>query len=86
MNETNEKKQDKEKRQRKQYAARGERSQKLMSFRLDIDLEGYLNAQGNKGRFINDLIRKARAAAIAANWVSEKYDDVRESQVDDYMA
>lgn len=34
------------------------RTQKMMSFRLDNDLAEWLNAQPNKGRYINLLIRK----------------------------
>lgn len=45
-------------RQRKAYAARGERSQKMMSFRVDNEVADWLNQQPNKGRYINNLIRK----------------------------
>lgn len=43
---------------RKAYAKKGERSQRIMSFRLDNELEDWLNQQPNKGRYINNLIRK----------------------------
>lgn len=42
---------------RKEYAAKGERSQRTMSFRLDNDLQDWLNCHTNKGRYINNLIR-----------------------------
>lgn len=47
------------KQERKQYAKRGERSQKMVTFRLDNDLVDYLENLPNKGRFINDCIRAA---------------------------
>lgn len=45
---------------RKQYAKRGEKSSKMLSFRIDSDNLAWLNTQPNKGRVINDLIAKAR--------------------------
>ena len=42
---------------RKQGRQRGQRTQKMASFRLDNDLEDWLNSQPNKGRYINTLIR-----------------------------
>lgn len=47
------------KQERKTYAKRGERSQKMVTFRLDLDLVDYLENLPNKGRFINDCIRQA---------------------------
>lgn len=47
---------------RKQYAKRGEKSSKMLSFRIDADNLRWLNTQANKGRVINDLIAKARNA------------------------
>lgn len=38
--------------------------QKMMSFRLDNDNVLWLESQPNKGRYINDLIRDARARAL----------------------
>lgn len=38
---------------------KGARTQKMFSFRLDLDLVEYLESQPNKGRFLNDLIREA---------------------------
>ena len=42
---------------RKTYGKRGEKTQKLIAFRCDIDLIDWLKAQANMGRYINDLIR-----------------------------
>lgn len=41
---------------RREYAKRGERSQKMVSFRLDNENANWLEMQGNKGRYINQLI------------------------------
>lgn len=46
---------------RKAYTARGEQSQRMMSFRLDLENIEYLKTKPNKGRFINELIAAARA-------------------------
>lgn len=51
-----------EKRLRKQ-AKRGEVTQKLMAFRLDLENVEYLNTIANKGRFINELIAREREKA-----------------------
>lgn len=45
---------------RKEYTARGESSQKMMSFRLDAENAEYLSTKPNKGRFINVLLARAR--------------------------
>ncbi len=45
---------------RKEYASRGERSQKMVSLRIDYDNLGWLNQQHNKGRYINELIAADR--------------------------
>ena len=45
---------------RKAYAARGETSQKMVTFRCDLDNIEWLNSKANKGRYINDLIAKDR--------------------------
>lgn len=34
----------------------GVRTQKMMSFKIDLDLIEYLNTKPNKGRYINELI------------------------------
>lgn len=45
-----------EKRVRKENIKRGERTQKMVTFRLDNDLREWLEIQRNKGRYINNLI------------------------------
>lgn len=45
---------------RKAYAANGERTQKMMSFRVDFENAEWLERQVNKGRYINDLIARDR--------------------------
>ena len=57
-------KQEKEEksRVRKAYAAKGERSQKMMSFRIDYENAEWLEQQENKGRTINNLLAQARGA------------------------
>lgn len=47
---------------RKAKAPRGERTQKAIGFRCDLDNIEFLQQQPNMGRFLNDLIRKARGA------------------------
>ena len=37
---------------------KGERTQKMMSFRVDCDLIEWLNQQRNKGRLINELLHQ----------------------------
>lgn len=49
--------QDEKKQERKAYAKRGQRSQKMTTFRLDNDLIEYLEREENKGRFINEALR-----------------------------
>lgn len=55
-------KKDKEEKEyiRKAYAPKGERSQKMMSFRVDNDNLDWLESQTNKGRYLNNLIAKDR--------------------------
>lgn len=43
--------------QERKKSPKGVRTQKMFSFRIDLDLVGYLESQPNKGRFINDLLR-----------------------------
>lgn len=50
---------------RKTPSANGSQSQKMMNFRLDLDLLQWLNTKPNKGRYINDLIRDDRDRAQA---------------------
>lgn len=45
---------------RKPRAKRGTREQKMMTFLLDNDNILWLESQPNKGRYINELIRKER--------------------------
>ena len=45
---------------RRAYSAKGERGQRMMSFRLDLDNIEYLNTKPNKGRYINELIARER--------------------------
>lgn len=47
-------------RTRRKYAKQGERSQKLIAFRLDLENEFWLSTQPNKGRYLNNLIRADR--------------------------
>lgn len=46
----------------------GERTQKMMSFRLDADLVAYLGAWANKGRLINELLRHAMQGRFGQKW------------------
>lgn len=50
-----EKEQPKE-RTRREYAKKGERNQKMVTFRLDNENREWLEQQPNKGRYINNLI------------------------------
>lgn len=50
---------------RKTPSANGSQSQKMMNFRLDLDLLDWLSTKPNKGRYINDLIREDRDRAQA---------------------
>lgn len=43
---------------RKEGRKRGTITQKMVSFRLDAELENWVNAQQNKGRYLNELIRQ----------------------------
>lgn len=47
---------EKEKQKRKERAQNGARTSKMMSFRVDGDLLGWLEKIANKGRLINDLL------------------------------
>lgn len=50
-------------RQERKKSPKGERTQKMFSFRLDLDLVDYLESQPNKGRFLNELIRQAKGGS-----------------------
>ena len=58
-----EQEQEPKKQERRVYAEKGTRSQKMMTFRIDLENIEFLDKQINKGRFINDLIVQARAQA-----------------------
>lgn len=45
-------------RQRKDNIKRGERTQKMMTFRADLDVADLLQRVTNKGRLINNLLRE----------------------------
>ena len=45
-------------RSRKQDIKRGVRTQKMMSFRCDKDVEEILSSVSNKGRLLNDLVKE----------------------------
>lgn len=45
----------------------GQVTQKMMSFRIDIELAVRLNQEPNKGRLINELLRKHYDEVDAAN-------------------
>lgn len=51
---------EKKERIKRKFAPKGERSQKMMSFRLDHENEYWLSTFPNKGRYINNLIRADR--------------------------
>lgn len=55
----NEEKETRE-RVRKAYAPKGERSQKMVTFRADLENIEWLERQPNKGRYINNLIAADR--------------------------
>jgi hypothetical protein len=55
-----EQKETQRERVRKIPTPNGSQSQKMMNFRLDLDLLDWLDSKPNKGRYINDLIRADR--------------------------
>ena len=60
---------------RKAYAPDGQKSQKMMAFRVDNDLLDWLNSQPNKGRYINELIRtdKKRQQSVSGATAHAKH-------------
>ena len=56
---------EKKERTRREYA-KGGSAQKMMSFRLDNELFDWLSTIANKGRLINDLLRKEKERCMAA--------------------
>lgn len=51
---------EKQKQERKSGRERGKVTQKVFSFRIDVEHLSWLELQANKGRYINDLIAKDR--------------------------
>lgn len=45
-------------RKKKENIKHGVRTQRMFNFRLDNDLQTWLNQQPNRGRYINNLIRE----------------------------
>ena len=66
---------DKKTQPRKAYAPDGQKSQKMMAFRVDNDLLDWLNSQPNKGRYINELIRtdKERQTSVSGATTHAKH-------------
>lgn len=62
-------KQEKETKERirRTYAKAGERSQKSITFRLDLENVEWLDQQPNKGRYINNLIAGDREKRSTGN-------------------
>lgn len=54
------KKLDDTERVRKSYAPRGQRGQKMLNFRCDLENWEYLQGIPNKGRWLNELIAQKR--------------------------
>lgn len=48
---------DKKERVRKAYSPKGQRGQKPMTFRIDLDNVEWLEKQPNKGRALNEALR-----------------------------
>ena len=66
---------------RKAYAQRGQRSSKMMSFRIDDQVARWLSHAANKGRLINELI---------ASWAKQQtwYDEdanPAENDIEEYL-
>lgn len=53
-------KEEDQKRVRKAYSPKGERGQKPMSFRIDLENLEWLERQANKGRAINEALEHYR--------------------------
>lgn len=59
---------------RKEYSRDGS-AQKMMSFRVDNDLLPFLSRSRNKGRYLNNLVRKAMEQALNdPDWNPEEMD------------
>lgn len=57
-------KKEEQERVRKAYSPKGERGQKLMSFRIDLDNLEWLDRQANKGRAINEALDYYRTTYV----------------------
>lgn len=57
-------KKEEQERVRKAYSPKGERAQKLMSFRIDLDNLEWLDRQANKGRAINEALDYYRTTYV----------------------
>jgi len=77
----NKKNENETERNRKEYAKKGERSQKMMCFRLDNDLETFLSTVKNKGRLINDLLHKY----FETKPMADPDADPGENDIEEYM-
>lgn len=67
-------KNEEKKRVRKAYSKNGS-AQTMMSFRVDNDLLKFLGLSKNKGRYINNLVRKAMEEAMNdPDWNPEEMD------------
>lgn len=69
-----------EKQARKERAKNGEKTQKMMSFRLDSENLEWLQGIKNKGRLINDLIKRRREEERRWRYYDE--DDQPDSRFD----
>lgn len=58
---------EKQERNRKVYAPAGQRAQKMMSLRVDLENLEWLQTKPNKGRYINDLITADRLKTLFVN-------------------
>lgn len=66
---------------RKAYAQRGQRSSKMMSFRIDDQVARWLSHAANKGRLINELIT---SWATQQPWYDEDADPA-ENDIEEYL-
>lgn len=57
-------------------------SQKMMSFRIDLDLVNLLNGEANKGRLINNLLRKHYGAE---EYKKDEDSDPDENSIEEYL-
>lgn len=64
------------KQQRKEYAKRGERGQKMIAFRCDLKLLPWLKSKPNMGRYINELISKDARKAVKGEFDDEHTDEL----------